>query len=124
MDIIATITKINDVQEITSKKDGRVFRKFSFVCRTNEQYAKTICFTCSNEETWKKMNLAVGNQYQFSFELSSREWNGKWFTEAHCWRAVPTIVTTAAKQDIKQQQSGNVIPSSTSVSKDEDILPF
>ena len=89
MEIIVTVTKINDVQEFPSRKnDGVVYKKYSFVGKTNEQYAKTICFSCGKDDWWKKFNIKVGEQYKVYFDVVSREWNGKWFTEVNTWRVI------------------------------------
>lgn len=106
MDIIVTIEKINDVQEFASKKDGTVYKKFSFVGRTNEQFPQTICFTCGNEEVWNKFNLTVGLQVQAFFSLRSREWNGKWYTEVNCWKIMPMggVQHQETKAQATQQQ--------------------
>lgn len=86
MEIIVTIKKINDIQEYQAR-NGNTYKKFSFVGETDEQYAKNICFTCGNENIWQKFNLVIGEQFKICFDISSREWNGRWFTEANAWRA-------------------------------------
>lgn len=127
MEIIVTISKINDVQEFPSKKnDGRVFRKYSFVGKTNEQYEKTICFTCNKEEWWDKFNLVVGEQYKVFFDIQSREWNGKWFTEVNTWR-----VMQLSGQQPQQQQSPvpnaqpyTAPPQQVQANNESEQLPF
>ena len=87
MEISVKVEKILEKQSFTSKKDGTVYNKYGFVGKTQEQYAKTICFVCMGDEAWGRMNIQVGSTYQVSFDVSSREWNGKYFTECSCWRA-------------------------------------
>jgi hypothetical protein len=89
MDLVVKIERILEPQSFTSKKDGTVYTKRAFVGRTvNDKYPKPICFTCIGDEAWGRLNLRVGLSYNVSFDVSSREWNGRWFTEATCWRAV------------------------------------
>lgn len=87
MDIVVVVTKILGVQKFTAK-NGNEYTKYQFVGTTTDRYPKTICFSCLSDETWEKMGIAINNQYNVSFDLSSREYNGKYFTEVNAWKAV------------------------------------
>lgn len=107
MEVSVIIKSILDVQEITSKKDGTIFKKYGFVGTTQEQYPKDIFFTCIGDEKWNNMGIVVGGTYQVSFDLSSREWNGRWFTECVAWR-VTSI--SQAQPDTQTQVKPTPIP--------------
>lgn len=62
--------------------------KYGFVIETNDQYPKKVCLNCFGDERWKALGIVQGGEYNLSIEVSSREYNGRWFTEATCWRAV------------------------------------
>lgn len=62
--------------------------KYGFVIETNDQYPKKVCLNCFGDERWKTLGIVQGGEYNLSIEVSSREYNGRWFTEATCWRAV------------------------------------
>ena len=40
------------------------------------------------EDKFNQMGIIVDGTYTVSFDVESREWNGKWFTEASAWKAV------------------------------------
>lgn len=86
MDVKLTITQVLDAQTINGK-NGKTYTKFSFVGTTDGQYPKKLFLTCMDEEKWQKFNIQVGKTYNIGFDVSSREWNGKWFTEATCYKA-------------------------------------
>lgn len=75
--------------EYTSKKDGQKHLKHHFVLEVQDgQWQKTICFTVMDEERWSRMGIVMGGTYNVSFEVSSREWNGNYYTDVSAWRAV------------------------------------
>ena len=88
MDIQVTVTKIGDMQVITSKRTGNITKKYLFVGTTGGQYPKTIAFAVLGEERYDKMQIEVGATYQVAFDIESREWNGKYYTELSAWQAV------------------------------------
>lgn len=86
MEITATITQVLPEQTFTSRRDGQPMKKYAFVATTQEQYPKTICFTCFGQDKWAQMNIIIGKAYNIHFDLSSREYNGRWYTEATAWK--------------------------------------
>lgn len=88
MDIQVTVTKIGDMQVITSKRTGNITKKYLFVGTTGGQYPKTVAFAVLGEERYDKMQIEVGATYQVAFDIESREWNGKYYTELSAWQAV------------------------------------
>lgn len=119
--------KIYDVlapQSFVSKKDGGEVKKYSFLGRTNEQYPKTICFTCMGDEMWARLGISSGKTYNLGINISSREWNGRWFTEVSCWKA--TCLDEQPQQMPPQQPSvvPNAQPFVESQAPQNDDLPF
>ena len=87
MDVTLVVKKILDVMTFTSKRDGSEIKKFGFVGETKEEYPKTIAITVLGQDKWDKMQIQVGGEYQVSIEVSSREYQGRWYTEASSWFA-------------------------------------
>ncbi len=132
MEINAKVIRILDEQVIKSRS-GEEYIKYSFVVETNEKYAKKICLTCMGKDRWGKLGIRVGLSYNLGVDISSREWNGRWFTEASCWNAVVLDEAKVAAQESTQtnvsQSSSNVssnVSVSTNVQQEEkpDDLPF
>lgn len=88
MEIQITILKILETQKFVSKKDGSEIVKNVFIGTTQGQYPKKIAFTVMGEDKFNQMGIVVGGTYTVSFDVESREWQGKWFTEASAWKAV------------------------------------
>lgn len=131
MEIQVTIEKVLDVQSFVSKKDGKEYKRFSFLGVTDGQYPHKICFTCLGEDKWVQYGIVVGGRYQVSFDIQSREWNGKWFTQCDVWKAVRVDgVQQAPVQQVTPQvqpQVTQVVPQqeqTTATSGGTDDLPF
>ena len=98
--------------------DGRngTWKKQDFVIETNAQYPKKICFTLWGDKI-EKLNAVVGDTVVVSFDVESKEYNGKWFTEARAWMI---------KKETKEVESGMNIPPEIDTVPfiEEDDLPF
>lgn len=86
MDINGKVIAILPTYTFNTKNGQKT--KYGFVIETNDQYPKKVCLNCFGDERWKALGIVQGGEYNLSIEVSSREYNGRWFTEATCWRAV------------------------------------
>lgn len=75
--------------EYTSKQDGSKKQKHNFVIESIDgQFTKKVHFTVMDDERFKRMGIVEGGMYNVSFDVSSREYNGKWYTDVNAWRAL------------------------------------
>lgn len=61
----------------------------------NKQYGKEIAVTFMNKGQ-EVANLRVGETYLVSFDIESRNYQGKWYTDVRAWRVQPVGATGAA----------------------------
>ena len=116
MNIQIKVTQMLPVHSFVSKRDGSQSNKYSFIGETiEEQYSKKICFDVFGDEKWAQMQLVVGGVYNISFDVQSREWNGKWFTNVNAFAA---SVAAAQQPSIQQQQT------QPSLSDGDNNVPF
>lgn len=122
------ITKILEKRSFVSKKDGSNFNIYSFVGATiGEPFPKEICFEVFGDEKYAQMNPIVGNSYSISFDLESREWNGKYFTSLRAWKLVAldnVSVATATEQHQAPTIPSAVPQPTTQAPQKESDLPF
>lgn len=90
MEIIGKVISVLEPMKFVSKKDGTEYVKNTFVIETSGDYPKKLALSVMGEDKFAQMGIVMGKTYNVSFDISSREWNGKWFTEASAWRAVCT----------------------------------
>lgn len=84
MDIKGRIVKVIDPIVGTGKKGD--WAKQDFVIETSGQYSKKVCFSLWGQEKIDKYDLQIGLEVTVHFELESREYNGRWYTEARAWK--------------------------------------
>ena len=108
-------------------KSGSNWQKQEFVIETDEQYPKKICANLWGDKIDMLSSINIGDNVMLSFNLESREFNGRWYTDVKAWKL--------EKQSVNQstpQSSPNTVPESSdsddflSVSAGDDVngLPF
>tara|TARA_R110001632_G_scaffold77797_2_gene175098 strand:+ start:593 stop:928 length:336 start_codon:yes stop_codon:yes gene_type:complete len=101
MEITGTVVEFSDQSGVT--KAGKEFKKSQLVIKNNEGYndaEKFIAFTVLGKSI-ENFNHAVGDLITVFFDIESREYNGKYYTEAKAWqfrRTAPDSFT-AEKSD-------------------------
>lgn len=61
----------------------------------NKQYGKELAVTFMNKAQ-EVANLRVGESYLVSFDIESRNYQGRWYTDVRAWRVQPLQPTAAA----------------------------
>ena len=61
----------------------------------NKQYGKELAVTFMNKGQ-EVANLRVGETYLVSFDIESRNYHGKWYTDVRAWRVQPVQAAAAA----------------------------
>jgi hypothetical protein len=82
MEISGRIIKINPV--VTGDGRNGQWKKQEFILETVSQYPKKVCFTLWGDKI-DKTEMREGMNAVVSFDLESKEYNGRWFTEARAW---------------------------------------
>ncbi|MFN8276961.1 MAG: DUF3127 domain-containing protein [Chitinophagales bacterium] len=103
--------------------DGRNGRwvKCDFVIETQEKYPKKVCLTAWGEQVEQVKGLPIAADMKIQFDVDSREYNGKWYTNLKAWR-IESGATGAApayrsgSSPAEEQPAGRVIA--------DDDLPF
>jgi hypothetical protein len=87
MEILGKVIKVIEPYKYTSRKDGSEQLRYGFVAETKEQYSKKLYMQVFGTERWNTFSIRVGSEYTFRFDVGSREYNGKWYTELNCFGA-------------------------------------
>lgn len=69
---------------------GNEWTKQEFVIETEEQFPKKVCFTLFGDKTSIINSYAVGEEVEVSFNIESREYNGRWFHNINAWKVDKT----------------------------------
>lgn len=82
-------------------KSGKNWRKKEAVAQYESgQYPKSIVFQMMGDAI-DKLNIQQGQEYDLSIDFEAREWNGRYFLQASCWKATP--LQAAPAQPMPQQ---------------------
>lgn len=84
MEILVRVVQVQTPQSGTSNA-GKSWMKQLFVVETEGQYPKKIAMTLWGEEKINKYDLEIGLLATFKFNVESREYNGKWYTDVQVY---------------------------------------
>jgi hypothetical protein len=62
------------------------WKKQEFVIETMEQFPKKICMNVWGDKVDDFRRYKVGDVLTCSLDISSREYNGKWYTDIRAWK--------------------------------------
>lgn len=84
--VTGMISHVLDVETGVSKA-GKDWAKQSFVIDTNAAYNPLISFSLFGDDKIALLNsYKIGDAVTVSFNLSSREFKGKWYSSVDAWR--------------------------------------
>ena len=115
MQITAKIIQLLPLQTGTGKNGE--WKKQDVIVETEGQYPKKICLSVWGDKI-KEEILQVGSNLQFSLEIESREYNGKWYTDVKAWK-VEGVSLTSATPVIESPRLKD-----DDISNDESEMPF
>lgn len=131
MEATLTFKKLTDYQEGTSAKGA--WKKQGAVFETRDNYPKLIAVTAFNGWADTLANCQTNAAYDVNFDISSREWNGKWYTDiqvhgitAHATVQVPAEQAQPfTRQNTAPTQHAPALPLDQQPGVEEmDDLPF
>lgn len=96
MTLSAKLTQLLPFQ--TGESKNGTWRKQDIIVETNGQYPKKICVSIWGDKI-DDNQLQIGNTLTISYELESREYNNKWYTDVKAWKiemtgtSMPSLTT-------------------------------
>jgi hypothetical protein len=106
MDVTGKIITVLPIQTGTSSRGE--WKKQEIIIETSEQYPKKMCIVLWGDKI-NSSQLVQGAQLKVSFDMESREVNGRWFTNL-----------TARNVELESGDSTTI----TVNNQNEDDLPF
>ena len=93
MEITGKIISKLDLQSGTSKA-GNQWKKQEYVLETQDAYPRKVHFDFFGERA-DQYNLNIGDVIKLSFDIESREYQGRWYTSIRGWKAEPADAAAA-----------------------------
>ncbi len=118
MEIVGKIVQVLPAQEGVSKSTGNPWKIQSYILETLEQYPRKVCFEIFGEDRIKNNPCEIDQIVTVSFDIESREFNGRWYTSIRAWRVQPQAQSA-------EPMTGNVQTFDAAASQDDGTdLPF
>lgn len=82
------ISKVLEVESGVSKTTQKEWSKMQFVVETKEKYNNLYCFELFGQDKIDNFNKfnKVGQDVEVTFNVSTNEWKGKYFTSLQAWK--------------------------------------
>ena len=124
MEITAKLISIGQAAEGVNKQ-GNPWRKATADFETEEQYPKTVAVDFFNANLDKVTQVAIGQTCIVKFDVQSREFNGKWYTNCTGFGIeVQGQQSTQPQQQPQQPSWDTPVPPLGQTEEEVDDLPF
>jgi len=107
---------------VTGEGKNGQWKKQEFILETDGQFPKKVCASMWGD----KINMDViqeGNMVNISFDLESREYNSRWYTEVKGWKIELAEGGKSTNQP-NESNGQNTVIASPSMDNISDDLPF
>lgn len=86
MEMTGKITQVLPEKSGTSARGP--WRKQEYVLELPGDFPKQVCFMVWGDRI-EQLGIREGQELTVSFDLESREYNGRWYTDVKAWRVAP-----------------------------------
>ncbi len=95
MEVVGKIIQVLPEQSGVGR-NGNPWKVQPYVLETLDQYPRKVHFEVFGEERIKQNPCAIDQLVTVSFDIESREFNGRWYTSIRAWRIQQGDTTQAA----------------------------
>ena len=95
-----------------TSKAGNAWNKQEYVLETLDAYPRKVFFNFFGDRA-NQYPMEVGQLVTVSFDLESREFNGRWYTDVRAWKSEPYVSGQPQATAAPQPQVGQPIPQTT-----------
>lgn len=83
MQLTVKLTQLLPIQTGTGKNGE--WKKQDMIVETEGQYPKKICASIWGDKI-NENQLEIGNELKIDFDIESRDYNGRWYTDIKAWK--------------------------------------
>lgn len=112
-------------------KAGNEWKIQEYVLETQEQYPRKMMFNVFGADRISQFNIQLGETLTVSFDIDSREYNGRWYNDIRAWKvdrnaaaAAPGAPAAPAGAPIPPVADPFSAAPQMSASNEADDLPF
>jgi hypothetical protein len=116
MELTAKLVQLLPLQTGTGKNGE--WKKQDIIVETDGTYPKKVCVSIWGDKI-SAGQLQVGKMLNISFDVESREYNGRWYTDVKAWKVEAAAGGSAPAASAPKEDFHN-----TSFTSSDDDLPF
>ena len=130
MEIIGKAIAALPVKSGVSQRTGEQWQSREYVIETQEQFKKRICFEVFGIDKLKEFNIRDNDLIKVHFDITAREYNGKWYNSIRAWKVehvnpdCSAVGATATPADATAPQAPAPAVAATTTHASDDDLPF
>ena len=98
MEVSGKIIQKLPLQQGESKTSGKPWALQAYVLETQEQFPRKVHFEVFGEQRIKDNPCEIDDLVTVSFDIESREFNGRWYTSIRAWKIQQGIADATAAQ--------------------------
>ena len=130
MEIVGKAIAALPVRSGVSQRTGEQWQSREYVIETQEQYQKRICFEVFGTDKLKEFNIRNNDLIKVHFDITAREYNGKWYNSIRAWKvehvnpdgsAAGATANQVAASSPQAQATQSAAPAAK---ESDDDLPF
>jgi hypothetical protein len=116
MQLNAKLVQLLPLQTGTGK-NGQ-WKKQDIIVETDGQYPKKVCISIWGDKINESL-LKIGNQLKIDFDVESREYNSRWYTDVKAWKIEAAEGSSSSPKTNEEDFHGTSF-----TSNDSEDLPF
>ena len=130
MELIGRAIAALPVKSGVSQRTGEQWQSREYVIETQEQYPKKMCFEVFGTDKLKEFNIRNNDLIKVHFDITAREYNGKWYNSIRAWKVEHVNKDGSAAGDTANQvaapapQAPAAQVAATTTQESDDDLPF
>ena len=135
MEIIGKAIAALPVKSGVSQRTGEQWQYSEYVIETQDQYPKRICFEVFGTDKLKEFNIRNNDLIKVHFDITAREYNGKWYNSIRAWKVehvnqdgsaagATANQVAASSQQAQAPQAPEIQAAAPTTQESGDDLPF
>ena len=123
MEVVGKIIQVLPAQEGVGR-NGNPWKVQPYVLETLDQYPRKVHFEVFGEDRIKQNPCELDQLVTVSFDIESREFNGRWYTSIRAWRIQQGDTTQAAAGAPATTQAAPATAAQAPVEPAANVDPF
>lgn len=95
MEFQGKIIEVLPVRSGVSKNSGSEWKVQQYVIESHGEYPRKMCFEVFGADRISQFNIQPGEELTVSFDIESREYQGRWYTNINAWKVTRQTETAA-----------------------------